>query len=180
LATWERIGGIPELHDPPVLLIAGRLDVVKAMPAAVFAAGLVNRTRPVSVATVCPAKSTALDALALTAKVQLVQHPWMEWEEFQRFLREQVSVTVHPSLTDARPHIPLDSLCARRPVVGSSVSFLPDRYRVDPNSPREIADKVLWTLDNYAECSRESLETAELIDQGARREFLDLYERLVK
>ena len=176
LAAFD--GPIPVL-DPPVLLIAGRLDIVKGFPAAIYAAGIVNRTRPVQVAAVCPARSTALDALAGAARVPLVQHPWLEWEAFQQFVRNSVSVTICPSLTDAYPHIPLDSLAAGRPVVGSpAISYLPEWLTADPNDPEEIAGQVLHLLDGYDQFSAQSRKLAETIQNHNENALLQLFERI--
>ena len=171
-------GPIPVL-DPPVSMLAGRLDIVKGFPAAIYAAGIANRTRPVQVATVCPARSPALDALAAVARVPLVQHPWMEWEAFQQFVRNSASVTICPSLTDAYPHIPLDSLAAGRPVVGSpAISYLPDWLTADPNNPSEIAEQVLHLLDEYDQFSAQSRKLAETIQKHNENALLKLFEKI--
>lgn len=178
LAAFD--GPAPVL-DPPTLLIAGRLDIVKGFPAAIYAAGIVNRARPVQVAAVCPAKSSALEALAAAARVPLVQHPWMEWEAFQKFVRNSVSVTICPSLTDAYPHVPLDSLAAGRPVVGSpAISYLPDWMIADPNDPTEIAEQVLHILDGYDQFSAQSRKLAETIQKHNEHALLELFERICR
>jgi glycosyltransferase involved in cell wall biosynthesis len=105
----------------------------------------------------------------------------MEWTQFQRFLRDEVSLTIHPRLTDAFPHIPLDSLAAGRPVVGSSfIPYLPSEFTANPNNPSDVADCILKVLDDYDTYSQLSLDTAKAVHDRSERRFLELYERLIQ
>jgi glycosyltransferase involved in cell wall biosynthesis len=181
LASCERLGVTPDLHKTPALLVSGRLDIIKALPVAIMAAGLVAKEREIRLFSVCPSNNPAIEALAGIAKVKIILKPWMEWTQFQRFLRDEVSLTIHPSLTDAFPHIPLDSLAAGRPVVGSSfIPYLPSEFTANPNNPSDVADCILKVLDDYDTYSQLSLDTAKAVHDRSERRFLELYERLIQ
>jgi glycosyltransferase involved in cell wall biosynthesis len=166
--------------EPPMILLAGRQDLIKCYPVAVLAAGLVARVRPVRVATVIQARDAALDAIAETAGVTLEHHPWMTWDDFHRFIRSQVSVTVCPSLTDSFHYVSWDSLANGRPAVGSqTIRYLPAEWQADPNDPADVARIVCQILDDYDAASRQAYKIAEELGAKQRAAYLALYGRLV-
>jgi glycosyltransferase involved in cell wall biosynthesis len=148
LLAYDRPDGHPPTLSPPRLLISGRFDIVKAIPTAILAAGLVNQKRPIELHAIIEDRNGVIQAMADCAKVPITMHKFMDWPEFHRFLWSSVSVFVHPSLTDANPHAPLDAAIMGRPVVGSNaVDFLP--IQADANNPVDIADYVCSILNDY-------------------------------
>jgi hypothetical protein len=165
-------------HQPPRLMVAGRLDVVKGIPAAVLAAGLVNQQIPCELL-VCAKDPHRIKPLAELADVPFVTRPWTDQAAFRRMIRQDVTVTLHPSLTDACPQVPWDSLSQGRPVIGSPcVRFLDARNQPDPNDPRAIADATLACLDRYEAESARALQIADAMSRETAAEYRALIERL--
>jgi hypothetical protein len=170
----EPLGDLPTI-DPPTLLLAGRQDVIKCYPAAVLAAGLVNRVRPVRVLTVIQSRDASIDAMAEIAGVTLEHHPWMDWAAFHALIRDRVSVTLCPSLTDSFHYVAWDSLAQGRPVVGSeTIRYLPQQWQADPNDPQDLARVTLEILDGYEAASRLAWETASGLAERQQAAYLEL------
>jgi len=171
---------LPQI-DPPTLLIAGRMDIIKAYPVALLAVGLVNRVRPVRVLTAIKQMEAALDGVAEVAGVQPENLPWLDWDAFHETIRSRVSVTVCPSLTDSFNYVAWDSLSQGRPAVGSqTIRYLPRAWQADPNDPRDVARVVLEILDYYPACSRHAWEVAQALAERQRAAYIDLIRRVSK
>lgn len=174
----ESLGELPTI-DPPTLLIASRMDIIKALPASIIACGLVARRRPVRVMSIVKERIAGLDAIAEAAGVRIEHEDWREWEGFHDLIRERVSVTVCPSLTDSFNYVAWDSLSQGRPAVGSpTIRYLPPAWQADPNNPQDIADRVLAILDAYDVSSRHARAVAESLAQRQQEAYAWLLERI--
>jgi glycosyltransferase involved in cell wall biosynthesis len=67
----------------------------------------------------------------------------------------QVDLVVNPSLTEGLPNVILEALALRKPVVATAVGGVPEiiqdgvtGYLVPPANPRQLAEKILFALDN--------------------------------
>jgi len=179
LVRYTRHEGSPVVLDPPRILISGRFDIVKGIPGAILAAGLVNQQIPIELHTIVEDRGGVMSSLAATAKLELVNHKFMDWPQFHTFLRDSVSLLLHPSLTDAHPFAAIDALCMGRPVVGSeAVDFLPASWKADANDPATIAKTALSILRDYPIACEAAQVFADDLQERETEAFLALYERL--
>jgi hypothetical protein len=168
------------LHDPPVLLLAGRDDVIKAKATNVLAAGLVNKQRPVNLSLVVAGNVQPLMDMAATASIATTSVPYRDVPEFRQFLSNDTDVLMSATLTDACQYTALDALLQGRPVVGSpALRYLPNDWQADPNDPAAIARAVLGILADYETASRIALQLATDISQRHARHLHDLLYRIL-
>ncbi len=168
------------IHDPPVLLIAGRDDVVKANPAAVLAAALIAQQRPVKVVAAIRGNVTAYAELAAGVNLRLEQLPIRPSAQFRQFIRSSVSLVLDPSLSDAMQYVGLDALSQGRPVVGSqTIRYLPRQWQADPNDPADIARVAMQMLDDYDRYAKEALRLASEIRDTQRSTYHAAIERIL-
>ena len=168
------------IHQPAKLLIAGRMDIVKGYPAAILAAGVVNQSLPVEILCCVHEDATRLRPIAELARVPLAQRPWMNQAAFRKMIRHEVTLGLHPSLSDACPQVPLDLMGQSKPVVGSpACDFLPRSWTPDPNDPEAIAEAVLAILDNYQTSCEIAAEVARQHAAAERDEFTTMLTRVL-
>jgi glycosyltransferase involved in cell wall biosynthesis len=153
---------IPEtpaaLSVPPVLLIAGRGDVIKARATAVLAAGLVAKKRPITLAIAVNSNAGPLDDLAAAVGITVSKQPYRSSAKFREYLRGSVAVVLNATMTEAMQYVGLDALSQGRPVVGSqTIRYLPPEWQADPNDPADIARVAMMFLDDYERYSAEAL-----------------------
>jgi glycosyltransferase involved in cell wall biosynthesis len=76
--------------------------------------------------------------------------PYAEADEWDRRLRDDVSVVCQASLSESFNYVAADAIGWGRPVVGSpAIRYLPPAWTVDPNNPRQVAAMILEHLDDY-------------------------------
>jgi len=148
----------PEIQDPPVLLIAGRGDVIKARATSVLAAGLIAKQRPITLSAAIQDNASPLVDLAAAAGVALNRQPYRTSAAFREYLKASVSVVLNATMTEAMQYVGLDALSQGRPVVGSqTIRYLPREWQADPNDPRDIARVAMMFLDDYPKYSEQAL-----------------------
>ena len=171
----------PPPPERPALLISGRLDLVKGIPAAIIAAGIVQRSHAVDVLTLCRhgSKSKVLRELCRCARVEATHVEWMKPEAFPAFLASRVSIVLQPSLSESFNYLALEAMAAGRPVVGSpAIRYLPPAWQADPNDPEDIALRVTWQLRDYATASSAATATARVVATLQNTDYRHLIDRL--
>jgi glycosyltransferase involved in cell wall biosynthesis len=171
------------LHDPPTLVIVGRLDWMKAFPAQIGAAALVQRQRPLRVLLVFNGdekRKAGLYEHARACKLAYEVPKWMGHEQWYRFLRDESSVICQTSMSESFNYVSLDAASFGRPFVGApSIRHTPDEWLViDPNDCFAIADRIHAILDDYPTASRTARTVAEAVAQRNNREYAKLVKQL--
>ena len=147
---------------------------------AVLAAGLINRQRPCRVLTVIDGPHReSLEAVAVTARVPIAHEPWLAWPDFMSLIRDRVTLTLCPSLTDSFNYVAWDSLAQGRPVIGSAaIRYLPAVWMADPNDPADIAERALRVLDDYPAASRCAGNVSTLLARVQQKAYVSMLERV--
>ena len=155
----------PPQLDPPSVLIVSRADIVKALPAQIIAAAILQRRRGVRVLYCVNGetgtRSKGLDDLTAAAGLQCERLPWVGYDGFLRRLREEVSVVLQPSMSETFNYVSWEAGSVGRPWVGSAaIRHTPVEWRANPNDASEIAMVAETILDDYQDASREARRIA--------------------
>ena len=172
-----------ELQDPPTLLLVGRPDIVKAMPTAILAAGIVARIRPIKLAIVTQGSKakTHIQPFLSAAKINADWLPWSDYEGFANLLREQVSIVLQPSLTESFNYVAIESMAEGRPVAGApAIRYLPRSWQANPNDPQDIARVCIEILGDYTNESQRAIQVARQVREFQNQSFLKMVERLIR
>lgn len=178
-----QIGSSPPI-DPPTLLVAGRVDMIKALPATILAAGLVTQQRPgTQTIVLCRHRNDTqrqqLQALATAARITPEWREWLPWPEFRDLLRYRVSVVLQPSVSESFNYIALEAASQSRPTVGAdTIRYLPCAWRADPNDPATIARRAIEILADYTESSQRATRLAYSVASRQNREFISLVRQI--
>jgi glycosyltransferase involved in cell wall biosynthesis len=172
------------LTDPPTLDIVGRTDWMKAFPAQISAAALVQRKRPLRVALVLNGSRERCDGLyqhAAACGLEYETVAWMLPTAWESYLRDSVSVVCQPSFSESFNYVSLDGAAFGRPFVGAeSIRHTPWPWRVaNPNDCYEIAAKIECILDDYPSASRLARQVAESVAERNNRQYADLIRRFL-
>jgi hypothetical protein len=168
----------PPTLDPPSVLIVSRADIVKALPAQILAAAILQRCRGVrvlySVNGETGTRSKGLDDLAAVAGLQCERLPWVGYDGFLRRLRGEVSVVLQPSMSETFNYVSWEAGSVGRPWVGSAaIRHTPPAWRADPNGASDIARVAGEILDGYQNASRESRRIAVAVAQRNNAAYAD-------
>jgi hypothetical protein len=147
---WPNPIYLPPYVPPPKLdracvCIASRLDWMKGLPSQIAAAALIQRSTGCRVVVNLRDRDQpryrSLLQHAHACQLEFEEPGWMDFDQWLRFLREEVSVLLQPSMSDSFNYATVDALSVGRPFVGSeTIPHTPKDWRVrDPNDPAEIA-----------------------------------------
>lgn len=173
----------PPTVDPPTVLITSRPDVIKAIPAQILAAAILQRERRVRLAVSVPHvpdKQPAIDALIAAAGLKADRWPWLPQPQFLHRLRNHVSLVLQPSLSESFNYVSWEAASVGRPWVGSAaIKHTPAAWRADPNDPADIARVAGEILDDYHFASRQARLIAENVAAEHNAGYCDLIRRLL-
>lgn len=174
----------PPAIDPPSVLIVSRADIVKALPAQILAAAILQRRRGVrvlySVNGEIGTRSKGLDDLAAAAGLQCERLPWTNYDGFLRRLRDNVSIVLQPSMSETFNYVSWEAGSVGRPWVGSAaIRHTPPAWRADPNDPADIARVGQYLLANYADCSWQARDIAERVAKQNNAAYTEMIKRLL-
>jgi hypothetical protein len=81
----------------------------------------------------------------------LVEHDWMDHEEFVSFLKT-IDVTMQVSFTETYNIVAADSIAAHTPVITSDeIVFVPAEFHADPTSANDMIKKLGYVYDGSRE-----------------------------
>lgn len=177
---FESPAGPLQPHSLPVILVSSRDDVIKGNTAKILATGLIAKRTPIKVAVAIKGHVAPLQQVAIVAGVNLDVQPIRSQLGFRAYIRDNVSIVLTSSLTDADQYVGRDALSQARPVVGSqTIRYLPKEWQADPNDPEDIARIALMFLGDYGRYSCDALRIgAELRDQQ-QGEYCKALERIL-
>ena len=143
-------------RDWPFVLMAGRLESEKNVPALVRAIRVVNETRPVQMLLCGDGSLRAsvlqlIDDEGLTDRIRLTGYVGNLWS-----LMKRADVVVSPSVFEGSPNVVLEAMACGCPLVVSDIpahrELLDDRTAlfVDPVQPRQLADAIAAVLRDPA------------------------------
>lgn len=181
LPRWQE----PPRIDPPTLLITSRVDLVKAIPAQLIAAVLLQRRHGCRVALSLPVETgpreQAIQDTIAAAGLMADRWHWAGEAEFERRLRERVSIVLQPSMSETFNYVSLEAGAAGRPWVGSAaIEHTPDGWRADPNDPADIARVGQWLLANYNDASFQARQIAERVTRRNNAAYADVVGGLLR
>lgn len=170
--------------DPPALMIVGRVDWMKGLPAQLTAAALVQRRRNVRVLiswTNSPERQAGLREHAAACGLKYESLPYGSFDEWYRRLREMVSIVFQPSMSDSFNIATVEAAGHGRPFVGShTIPHTPSEWLVsDPNNTREIAEVTERILDDYPAASEQARKLADEVQQRNNAAYAAIVGRLL-
>ena len=103
-------------------------------------------------------------------------HGWLERTDIERLLSTEVDVIVIPSQYEGLPLVLLEALEHNKPFLISSLGFtadyeIPLSWQIDPNSPEDIADKLIKFVNYFNPKDFLALRT-RVMHQHSRESFL--------
>lgn len=181
VAWWPNPVHLPVWQLPPQLarpsvLICSRPDVIKAIPAQLFAVRILQQQRSLAVA-IQLAPGAMADKFRRLADAIGIEYEWRQWTTREHWLQQmrRTSVLLQPSLAESFNHLSIDACSVGRPFVGSAaIRHTPDAWRADPSSPADIARVACELLDaaGVAEQARELAESVAERHQAAYRRVM--------
>jgi glycosyltransferase involved in cell wall biosynthesis len=155
----------PPTIDPPTVLIASRADIVKALPAQILAAAILQRRLGVRVLYCVNGevgtRSKGLDDLTATAGLECERLGWVGYDNFLDRLHKEVSIVLQPSMSETFNYISWEAGSVGRPWVGSqAIKHTPPAWQVDPNDATQIARVAETILENYQNSSQKARQIA--------------------
>lgn len=175
----------PARLDPPVVALVCREDWMKAIPAQISAAALLQRRRGTRTLLCFGFQNANHDGIIEHAAVCGLNYELASWVSldgwFER-LRSGISLVLQATFADSFNYVSIDAASCGRPFVGSyAIRHTPIPWRVDdPNNSHEIAAKAEAILDNYRRCSRVARELAEYVARRNNREYAKITRRLLE
>ena len=100
-------------------------------------------------------------------------------------------VIVVPSVQEAFGLVVTEAMACGKPVVGTRVGGIPDQiingyngFLVNPRSPSEIAEKIIWLIDNPEEAKRMGMNGRKLVEEKFDiekriKQIISLYEKIL-
>jgi len=101
-------------------------------------------------------------------------------------------MTVVPSLQEAFGLVVSEAMACGKPVIGTNVGGIRDQiidghngFLVQPRNPEEIAEKILWLIDNPKEANRMGVNGRKIVEEKFNIDkrtdkIIQLYEDLIK
>ena len=81
-------------------------------------------------------------------------------------------IVVVPSLQEAFGLVVAEAMASGKPVIGSNVGGIPDQiidgyngFLVQPRKPKEIAEKILWLINNPEEARRMGMNGRRIVEE---------------
>jgi glycosyltransferase involved in cell wall biosynthesis len=171
--------------DARLVLMAGRLEAEKNVPALVRAIRLVNQTRPVQMI-LCGDGSLRASVLqlieseGLTDRIRLTGYVTNLWS-----LLKRADVVVSPSVFEGNPNVVLEAMACGSPLVVSDIpahrELLDERTAmfVTPVEPRSLADAIAAVLNDpgaAADRAQGAQVRAQRYSlQAVARQYADVY-----
>lgn len=170
--------------DPPTIVLAGRSDWVKAWPAQITAARLLQRSHGARVFLCISHRTRTLPTAQLHAQnvgLEWEPHPWADQAAWLRFLWGKASILLQTSFSESFNYATLDAAAVRVPFVGSrAIRHTPDAWRVnDPNDSHEIAAVAARILDDLPNQAARARALAEQVAATNNRRYRHELCRLV-
>lgn len=145
--------------EPPIpcVVVSSRPDVIKALPAQIAAAAIIQRETGCRVVLSLRDKqhNRYRDAIRCASACGLMfeTSEWMSPDRWYDFLQREVTLVFQPSLSESFNYISIDAASVGRPFVGShAIRHTPFEWCVhNPNDPREIASVARYIMSNYQE-----------------------------
>jgi len=173
-----------EVQSPPknvTLLMTGRPDVIKAYPASLLAAAIVQKRSNCRVAISFRGHGGKIDQLELLADVtgqNIEMWEWVDYDAFMRRLEHATSIVVQPSMCETFNYVCWEAGYCGRPWVGSdAIRYTPHEWRADPNNPIDIVRCIESILSDYAACSRRARAIALRVAERNNRQYADVVTR---
>jgi glycosyltransferase involved in cell wall biosynthesis len=101
-------------------------------------------------------------------------------------------IVVVPSLQEAFGLVVTEAMACGKPVIGTNVGGIPDQivdgyngFLVQPRNPKEIAEKILWIIENPKEARRMGVNGRKVAEKKFNinkriDKIIQLYKRLIK
>ena len=180
LPPWEE----PQKLDPPVVGIICRADWMKAIPAQIAAARLVQQShgaRVVMQFSQTTANAKAIREHAAVCGLEYEMLPWTPLEGWYGRLRREISLVLQATFADSFNYVSLDAASCGRPFVGSyAIRHTPRAWHVaDPNNSHEIAAVARRILDRYEAESAKCRPLAEAVARRNNRQYAEMVQRLL-
>ena len=134
------------------LLLAGRADMVKNLPQQLMAAALLQHDYHCDVLVTIkqPQAEQSVEHLARAYGLRLQFVPWMNWPDWIDFINARVTLCLQASYTESFNYVALENMLCGRPVIGSeAIRYLPPEWRVNPESPEQMAQLGRSLLDDW-------------------------------
>lgn len=186
---WPNPVYLPPYSVPPriepCLAIASRTDRMKAIPAQIAAAALIQRQRGCRVVLNLRDRNGQAHAGLLehakTCGLQFDEPPWSGPDEWLAFLRDRVSVLLQATGTDTFNYCSVDALSVGRPFIGShAIRHTPPEWRVDNcNDAHEIAKVATRVLDSYEVESAKARPLAERVAAENNQAYVAVMKEIV-
>lgn len=175
----------PAPIEPPTVIITGRVDWMKGLPAQITAAALLQRRRDVQclIAWIHSTdRQAGLREHAAACGLRYQSLPYADYDAWYTRLREQVSIVLQPSMSDSFNIVSAEALLHGRPFIGSPViAHTPEDWSVrDPNNPGEIADVAERILDNYEKESRRATMLGETLADRQNAAYTRMLQTLLE
>lgn len=171
--------------DPPLIMIACRDDLMKAIPAQMVAMALVKKQRPETKVAVslCFGDKT-IPHLKEFAKILDTSFEWWRYgssDDWYRRLNENISIVMQVSAHESFGYVAVDAMGYGRPaVMGPSIVYGPDEWHCGTEQPRPIADVIVGLLDGYPAASALARRTAEQVAQSQNAAYAATIKKLLE
>jgi len=171
--------------DPPLVMIACRDDLMKAIPAQMVAMALVKKQRPeTKIAVSLCFGDKMIPHLQEFAKILDTKFEWWRYgssDDWYRRLRENISIVMQVSAHESFGYVAVDAMGYGRPaVMGPSIVYGPDEWHCGTEQPKQIADVILGLLDNYAAASALARKTAEQVADSQNAAYTATIKKLLE
>lgn len=171
--------------DPPLVMLACRDDLMKAIPAQMVAMALVKKQRPETkiAVSLCFGDKT-IPHLKEFEKILDTKFEWWRYgssDDWYRRLQENISVVMQVSAHESFGYVAVDAMGYGRPaVMGPSIVYGPDEWHCGTEQPRKTADVILGFLDHYEAASILARKTAEQVADSQNTAYVETIKRILE